>query len=132
VKVFSTNASIGGFRAQSSVTMSRRLVKWGLAIKNGELLPPRSAGFRRLHHRRSQSVLQQNLVTRSIAVIVLRAKTNRLADLIPLVRGLLGAIATAKPGVVHTLSASRNRDLLKTPAPHHCAERAPSVIVERE
>ena len=41
---------------------------------------------------------QQNLDTYPIAVIVLQAKTNRLADLKPLVSRLLSAIACAQPG----------------------------------
>jgi hypothetical protein len=43
---------------------------------------------------------QQNLATRSISVIVLRARTNRLTDLIPLVPSLLSAIETATPGML--------------------------------
>jgi hypothetical protein len=43
---------------------------------------------------------QQNLPAFSIAVIVLRAKTNRLSDLRPLVPDMLAAIPTAKPGAV--------------------------------
>jgi hypothetical protein len=43
---------------------------------------------------------QQNVETLAIAVIVLRAPTNRLADLKPLVPKLLVSIASAKPGRV--------------------------------
>ena len=43
---------------------------------------------------------QQNLGALTIAVIVLRAPTNRLADLKLLVPRLLTAIASAKPGPV--------------------------------
>ncbi|MGH2607751.1 MAG: hypothetical protein ACRDHF_01565 [Tepidiformaceae bacterium] len=42
---------------------------------------------------------QQNLPAFDIAVIVLRAKSNRLADLQPLVPELLATIPTAKRGV---------------------------------
>ena len=41
---------------------------------------------------------QQNLQSFSIAVIVLRARTNRLADLRLLVPELLAAIPAAPPG----------------------------------
>jgi hypothetical protein len=41
---------------------------------------------------------QQNLDSFSIAVVVLHAKMNRLADLKPLVPALLAAIASASPG----------------------------------
>jgi hypothetical protein len=43
---------------------------------------------------------QQNVNVFSIAVIVLRARTNRLADLQRLVPNLLPAIAAAVPGAV--------------------------------
>jgi len=43
---------------------------------------------------------QQNLPVFAIAVIVLRAKSNRLSELQPLVPELLAAIPTAKPGAV--------------------------------
>lgn len=41
---------------------------------------------------------QQRLGGRPFAVLVLRARTNRLADLGPLVPALLAALATAPPG----------------------------------
>jgi hypothetical protein len=41
---------------------------------------------------------QQNLATLPVAVIVLQASTNRLADLIPLVSDLLATIGSAAPG----------------------------------
>jgi hypothetical protein len=43
---------------------------------------------------------QQNLTALPIAVIVLHAPTNRLADLRPLGPRLLAAIRSASPGVV--------------------------------
>ena len=43
---------------------------------------------------------QQNLLAFAIAVIVLRASSNRLSDLKPLVPELLVAISTAKAGAV--------------------------------
>jgi hypothetical protein len=43
---------------------------------------------------------QQNLPAFAIAVIVLRAKSNRLSELQPLVPDLLASIPTAKPGAV--------------------------------
>jgi hypothetical protein len=42
---------------------------------------------------------QQNLPSFSIAVIVLQAKTNRLAELRPLLPDLLAAIDVARPGM---------------------------------
>ena len=43
---------------------------------------------------------QQNLRGRSIVIIVLRARSNRLPDLEPLVPALLAALSTAKLGDV--------------------------------
>jgi hypothetical protein len=48
---------------------------------------------------------QQNLSSFSIAVIVLAAKTNRLADLRPLVPKLLLAIDSTQPGVAKFIDA---------------------------
>jgi hypothetical protein len=76
-----------------------RQMGW-LAIRNGELL---AGSLGRLRNRRSESVVSANLATWPIAVIVLRARTNRLLDLMPLVPDLLGIIEMAKPGVVHVI-----------------------------
>jgi hypothetical protein len=43
---------------------------------------------------------QQVIATRSFAVVLLRARTNRLADLVPLVPELLAALSSARPGMV--------------------------------
>lgn len=75
------------------------------SIKNGELLALTSERFdvfvtvdRNLPH-------QQNIRALPIAIIALQAKTNRLADLLPLVSDLIAAIRSAKPGVVATVSS---------------------------
>lgn len=47
---------------------------------------------------------QQRLDNRSFAVIVLRARTNRLADLLPLVPALRIAIEELRPGQVRELT----------------------------
>jgi predicted nuclease of predicted toxin-antitoxin system len=43
---------------------------------------------------------EQNLAGRQIAVIILRAKSNRLADLVPLVEACLTQMRSIKPGHV--------------------------------
>ena len=48
---------------------------------------------------------QQNLDIFAIAVVVLQAKTNRLADLRTLVPNLLAAIESAVPGVPKFIGA---------------------------
>jgi len=43
---------------------------------------------------------QQRIAVRPFGVVVLRVKSNRLADLLPLIPGLLEALSTLEPGVV--------------------------------
>ena len=47
---------------------------------------------------------QQNINARPFGLVVLRAKTNRLADLLPLVPGLLRTLETLRPGEIHELT----------------------------
>ena len=61
------------------------------AIKNGELLTLAAEHFDVFVTADRNLSFQQNLGALSIAVIVLKAKTNRLTDLRPLVPGLLSA-----------------------------------------
>ena len=61
-------------------------------IKNGALLTLASQRFDVFVTADRNLSFQQNLDSVSLAVIVLRAKTNRLADLRPLVPSLLVAI----------------------------------------
>jgi Domain of unknown function (DUF5615) len=75
------------------------------AIKNGELLALASRHFDAFVTVDRNLSFQQNVQALPIEVIVLHAKTNRLADLLPLVPSLLTAIGSAKPGVVTTVDA---------------------------
>jgi hypothetical protein len=70
------------------------------AIKNGELLALASDQFEIFVTVDRNLSFQQNVKASRIAVIVLQAKTNRLADLLPLVPNLLMAIGSAKPGLI--------------------------------
>jgi len=70
------------------------------AIKNGELLTLASTNFDVFVTVDRNLAFQQNLVQLPIAVIVLQARTNRLADLRPLVQRLLSVIESAKRGTV--------------------------------
>jgi len=47
---------------------------------------------------------QQRLDTRTFATVILRAKTNRLADLLPLVPALRHALQALRPGEVRELA----------------------------
>jgi Domain of unknown function (DUF5615) len=68
------------------------------AIKNGALLALAAEQFDAFVTVDRNLTFQQNIVSFSIAVIILRAKTNRLADLSPLVPSLLAALDGAEPG----------------------------------
>ena len=50
---------------------------------------------------------QQRINNRPLAVIVLRAKTNRLADLLPHVPALRSLLQNVRPGEVHELFGQR-------------------------
>ena len=69
-------------------------------IKNGELLARAAEQFEVFVTVDRNLSFQQNLDGLPIAVIVLRARTNRLADLKPLVPDLLVAIPTASRSAV--------------------------------
>jgi hypothetical protein len=79
-----------------------RQMGWS-AVKNGELLALASLAFDVFVTVDRNLSFQQTLATRSISVFVLRARTNRLTDLIPLVPRLLSAIETATPGMLQLI-----------------------------
>lgn len=70
------------------------------AIKNGELLALAAKQFDVFVTVDRNLSFQQNLPSFDIAVVVLRASSNRLADLRPLVPELLARIPGAKKGTV--------------------------------
>lgn len=76
-----------------------RQMGWS-TISNGELLALAATEFDIFITVDRNLAFQQHLPDISIAVIVLRARSNRLAALRPLVPELLAAIPVAKPGVV--------------------------------
>lgn len=69
-------------------------------IKNGELLALAANAFDVFVAVDRNLSFQQNLPAFTIAVVVLRARSNRLADLQLLVPDLLAAIPAAKRGAV--------------------------------
>jgi hypothetical protein len=75
-------------------------------IKNGALLTLASQQFDVFVTVDRNLSFQQNLDSFSIAVVVLQAKTNRLADLRPLVPSLLTAIESAVPGIPKFIGAN--------------------------
>jgi predicted nuclease of predicted toxin-antitoxin system len=82
----------------------RTVLEAGLAgKKNGPLLDlAESAGFEIFVTMDKGLEYEQNLAGRSIAILILRAKSNRLADLLPLVPDVLRAVKLARKGeIVH-------------------------------
>jgi hypothetical protein len=74
------------------------------SIRNGELLALASQEFDVFVTVDRNLSFQQNVPVLTIAVIVLHASTNRLADLKLLVPKLLRALTSARPGPVAIIS----------------------------
>ena len=70
------------------------------SITNGELLALAAQHFDVFVTVDRNLAFQQNLITVAIAVVVMRAKSNRLAALRGLVPDLLAAITSAQAGAV--------------------------------
>ena len=68
--------------------------------KNGELLALAAKTYQVFITVDRNLYFQQNFSTFSIAVLVLVARTNRLADLRPLVKDVLSELPLLKPGQV--------------------------------
>jgi len=88
--------------AASLATVEVRTVadqRW-LGISNGQLLALAAAEFDVFVTVDRNLPFQQHLPKFNIAVILLRAKTNRISDLVLLVPDLVTAIPSAKKGVV--------------------------------
>ena len=76
------------------------LLGW-TGIQNGELLRKAvEGGFDALVTMDGSMVHQQNIAHYAIAVIALRAKSNRLDDTRPLMNRLLATLPRSKPGTV--------------------------------
>jgi hypothetical protein len=75
-------------------------------LKNGELLALASAQFDVFVTVDRNLSFQQDIVSFSVAVVVLQARNNRLADLRPLIPSLLSAIETTPRGTVKFIGRS--------------------------
>lgn len=84
--------------------MAARQMGW-VSIENGELLARASLAFDVFVTVDRNLAFQQNLAALPMPVVILSARTNRLADLKPLIPRLLAAIDTVKPGTVVTVGA---------------------------
>ena len=80
----------------------RTVPEAGLAgKKNGSLLDlAESAGFEIFVTMDKGLEYEQNLAGRSIAILILRAKSNRLADLIPLAGKILMSLSSIELGLL--------------------------------
>ena len=76
---------------------------WG-DLNNGALLDAMAGHFDALVTVDRRLPKQQHIVNRPLAVVVLCARSNRLADLLPLVPALLVTLANLEPGGVHEIA----------------------------
>jgi hypothetical protein len=81
-----------------------RQMAW-TTVKNGALLTLAAQHFDVFVTVDRNLSFQQNLNDFSIAVVVLQAKTNRLADLRPLIPNLLTTLESAMPGAARLVSS---------------------------
>jgi len=72
---------------------------WG-DLDNGDLLDAMTGHFDALVTVDKNLPHQQRMIDRPVGVVVLRAKSNRLSDLLPLVPDLLAALPTLQAGAV--------------------------------
>jgi hypothetical protein len=79
-------------------------------IRNGRLLALTQDTFDVLVTVDRKLPLQHDLTQFNVAVVVLRARSNRLADLRTLVPQLLAALASAPKGAATTVAASDTAD----------------------
>lgn len=70
-------------------------------MKNGELLRrAETAGFEILLTLDKGIEFEQNFEGRRIAVVIIRAHSNRLATILPMVPACLGVLAGIRPGEI--------------------------------
>jgi predicted nuclease of predicted toxin-antitoxin system len=77
-----------------------------IGISNGKLLALIHGQFDAFITVDSNLAYQQNLSTLPVAVVVLRAQSNKIEDIRPLLPGLLAALAILKPGDLRVLGGS--------------------------
>lgn len=70
-------------------------------LENGDLLTAaETAGFDVFLTVRQGIEVQQNLAARKVAIVIFRARTNRLKDLLPLLPACLASIQSIQPGQI--------------------------------
>jgi hypothetical protein len=76
---------------------------WG-DLNNGALLDAMAGHFDALVTVDKRLPRQQHVANRPFGVVVLRAMSNRLADLLPLVPALMATLADLGPGAIHEIA----------------------------
>ena len=74
-------------------------------LKNGALLRQAVGQFQVLITMDKNLQFQQNLAAHAIAVVPVRARSNRVDDLRPLVPQILVAVAASAPGTIRVVGA---------------------------
>ena len=74
-------------------------------LKNGALLRQAVGQFEVLITMDKNLQFQQNLAAHAIAVVLIRARSNRIDDLRPLVPQILAAVAASEPGTIRVVGA---------------------------
>jgi hypothetical protein len=74
-------------------------------LKNGALLRQAAGRFQVLVTMDKNLQFQQNLAAHAIGIVLIRARSNRIDDLRPLVPQILDAVAAAEPGKIRVASA---------------------------
>ena len=74
-------------------------------LQNGELLRRAADEFDAFLTMDQNIVRQQNLGSLPFGIIVIRAKSNRIRDLLPLMDEVLNALARLQPGAVTSVGA---------------------------
>jgi hypothetical protein len=72
-------------------------------ITNGELLRRMGTEYEALVTMDRGIEFQQNLAAASVGVLIVRARSNRMIHLIPLVPAILEALPLIKPGQLHRI-----------------------------
>lgn len=71
------------------------------SLKNGELIRRAAAdGFEALVTADRNLEYQQNIPRAGLGIVVLRAQTNRIEDILPMLSRLLAVLPNVKPGTV--------------------------------
>ena len=88
-----------GLQAQTVIGLG-----WA-GLKNGALLRQAVGQFEVLITMDKNLQFQQNLAAHAIAVVLIRARSNRIDDLRPFVPQILAAVAASEPGTIRVVGA---------------------------